>query len=62
MRFDAERAGPVFVALCALNGGFVTPIARLTTERGAPLFVAATTSVFAGMAAAVVPTVEPSSR
>jgi drug/metabolite transporter (DMT)-like permease len=44
----------VFAGLCALNGAFVAPVARLTTERGDPLFVAAATAVFAALAALVV--------
>lgn len=54
MTVHAERAGLGFAALCALNGAFVTPIARLATEGGDPLFVAAATTSFAGVAAAVV--------
>jgi drug/metabolite transporter (DMT)-like permease len=37
-----------------LNGAFVAPVARLTTDHGHPLFVATLTTVFAGVAAAVV--------
>jgi drug/metabolite transporter (DMT)-like permease len=44
----------VFAGLCALNGAFVAPVARLTTERGDPLFVATATTVFAGVAALLV--------
>jgi drug/metabolite transporter (DMT)-like permease len=44
----------VFAGLCALNGAFVAPVARLTTERGDPLFVAAATTVFAALAALLV--------
>jgi len=46
-----ERAGLGFAALCALNGAFVAPVARLTTEAGNPLYVAAATTLFAALAA-----------
>lgn len=49
-----ERSGLVFAALCALNGAFVPAFAKLTTGSADGLFVAAATSVFAGLAAAVV--------
>ncbi len=49
---NPERAGLVFAALCALNGAFVGPVARLTTEAGDPVFVAAVTTLFGGLAAA----------
>jgi drug/metabolite transporter (DMT)-like permease len=49
-----ELAGIGFAALCALNGAFVAPIARLTTGRGDPLFVATVTTCVAGLAAALV--------
>jgi len=48
-----ERSGLVFAALCALNGAFVPAFAKLTTGAADGLFVAAATSVFAGLAAAV---------
>ncbi|MEB2344568.1 MAG: DMT family transporter [Deltaproteobacteria bacterium] len=48
-----ERAGLVFAALCALNGAFVPAVAKLTTGAADGLFVAAATSVFAGLAALV---------
>ena len=54
MSADGERAGLGFAGLCALNGAFVAPVARLTTERGDPLFVAAVTTLFAGVTGAVV--------
>ena len=54
MKPDGERAGLGFAGLCALNGAFVAPVARLTTERGDPLFVAAVTTLFGGLIAAVV--------
>jgi O-acetylserine/cysteine efflux transporter len=44
----------MFAGLCALNGAFVAPVARLTTESADPLFVAAGTTLFAGFAAALV--------
>jgi len=37
-----------------LNGAFVSPVARLATEQGDALFVAATTTLLAGLTAAVV--------
>jgi len=54
VRAGSERAGLGFAALCALNGAFVAPVARLSTERGDPLFVATATTVFAGATAAAV--------
>jgi len=48
-----ERSGLVFAALCALNGAFVPAFAKLTTGAADGLFVAAATSVFAGLSAAV---------
>lgn len=48
-----ERWGLAFAALCALNGAFVPAFAKLTTGAADGLFVAAATSVFAGLAAAV---------
>jgi O-acetylserine/cysteine efflux transporter len=47
-----ERAGLVFAALCALNGAFVPALAKLTTGRADPLFVAAATGLFAGFGCA----------
>ena len=49
-----ERAGLVFAGLCALNGAFVAPVARLTTEHTDPLFVAAVSTCLAGLTAACV--------
>jgi drug/metabolite transporter (DMT)-like permease len=43
-----ERLGLVFAALCALNSAFVPAIAKLTTGRADPFFVAAATGLFAG--------------
>lgn len=51
---DRERAGLGFAGLCALNGAFVAPVARLTTEHGDPLFVAAATTGLAALTAALV--------
>jgi len=48
-----QRTGLVFAGLCALNGAFVPAMAKLTTDRADPLFVAAVTTLFAGLAAAV---------
>jgi len=53
-REPSQRSGLVFAALCALNGGFVPAVAKFTTDRADPLFVAAVTTVFAGLAAALV--------
>jgi O-acetylserine/cysteine efflux transporter len=49
-----ERAGLVFAALCAAAGALVPAVAKLTTDRADPLFVAAATAWFAGAAAFVV--------
>jgi drug/metabolite transporter (DMT)-like permease len=49
-----ERVGLVFAGLCALNGAFVPGLAKLTTNRGDPLFVAAATATFGGLFAVVV--------
>jgi len=48
-----ERSGLAFAALCALNGAFVPAFAKLTTGAADGLLVAAATSGFAGLAAAV---------
>jgi drug/metabolite transporter (DMT)-like permease len=48
-----ERAGLVFAALCALNGAFVPALAKLTTGRADPHFVAALTGLFAGAGCAL---------
>ena len=47
-----ERIGLTCAALCALNGAFVPAVAKLTTSRGSPLFVATMTTLFAGLLAA----------
>jgi drug/metabolite transporter (DMT)-like permease len=49
-----QRSGLVFAGLCALNGAFVPAVAKLTTDRADPLFVAAATTLFAGLTAALV--------
>lgn len=49
-----ERAGLLFAALCALNAAFVPAVAKLTTDRAHPMFVAAATTLFAGATALVV--------
>ena len=54
MSHSQERRGLLFAALCALNGAFVPAFAKLTTEHGDPFFVAAATTLFAGMFAAIV--------
>jgi len=43
-----ERLGLLFAALCALNSAFVPAIAKFTTGRADPFFVAAATGLFAG--------------
>lgn len=48
-----ERLGLLFAGLCALNGAFVPAVAKLTTGRAEPLFVAAASNLFAAVAAAV---------
>jgi len=53
-RASRERSGLIFAALCTLNGAFVAPVARLTTGRADPLFVATATTLFAAVAAIVV--------
>jgi drug/metabolite transporter (DMT)-like permease len=50
----SDRVGLTFAGLCVANGAFVPAVARLTTDGAAPLFVAAATGLFAGLAAAVV--------
>jgi len=50
----SERAGLGFAGLCAFTGAFMTPVARLVTADGDPLFIAAATTCLAGLAAAVV--------
>ncbi|MBI3783836.1 MAG: DMT family transporter [Deltaproteobacteria bacterium] len=54
MRHEHERTGLLFAALCALNGAFVPAVAKLTTNRAEPFFVATSAALFAGIAAAVV--------
>ena len=53
MTAGQDRAGLVFAALCALNSSFVPAIAKLTTGRADPFFVAAATGLFAGAGCAV---------
>lgn len=48
-----ERVGLLFAMLCALNGAFVPAVAKLTTGRAEPLFVAAASNLFAAIGAAV---------
>jgi len=48
-----QRGGLLFAGLCALNGAFVPAVAKFTTGRADPLFVAAATTLFAGAAAAL---------
>lgn len=54
MTRGGERAGLAFAGLCAINGAFAAPVARLTTVDANPLFVAAVTTCLAGLAAALV--------
>jgi len=49
-----EGVGLFFAALCALDGAFVPAVAKLTTDRGTPVFVAAMTTLFAGVFALLV--------
>lgn len=49
-----ERLGLLFAALCAANGAFVPAVAKITTGIGDALFVAASTTVVAGLCAFVV--------
>jgi len=53
MKAGQERAGLVFAALCALNSAFVPAIAKFTTGRADPFFVATVTGLFAGAGCAV---------
>jgi O-acetylserine/cysteine efflux transporter len=53
MKTGQERAGLVFAALCALNSAFVPAIAKFTTGRADPFFVATATGLFAGAGCAV---------
>jgi O-acetylserine/cysteine efflux transporter len=48
-----ERLGVVFALTCALNGAFVPALAKLTTGRADPFFVAALTGLFAGAGCAL---------
>jgi O-acetylserine/cysteine efflux transporter len=54
MNRSEERLGLAFAGLCAVNGAFVPAVAKLTTGHAEPLFVAAMTSVWAGLCAALV--------
>ncbi|MBI4518249.1 MAG: DMT family transporter [Deltaproteobacteria bacterium] len=58
MTRQQEQLGLLFAALCAVNGAFVPALAKLTTGRAEPLFVAAMTSAFAGLCAVVVLSVQ----
>jgi drug/metabolite transporter (DMT)-like permease len=53
MRTRQERHGLAFAALCALNAAFVPAVAKLTTGHADALFVAAISTLFAGVCAAV---------
>jgi len=52
--WDQERLGLLFAGLCALIAAFVPALAKLTTNRADPVFVATATTCFAGLLAAVV--------
>jgi drug/metabolite transporter (DMT)-like permease len=54
MRTPQERHGLLFAALCALSAAFVPAVAKLTTGRADPLFVATASNLCAALAAAVV--------
>jgi len=49
-----ERLGLLFAGLCALNGALVPALAKLTTDRAAPLFVAMVTTLFGAAFSALV--------
>jgi len=49
-----ERVGLLCAALCALNGAFVPAVAKFTAAHAEPGFVAAVTSLFGGLFAAIV--------
>lgn len=51
---SSPRVGLAFAGLCALNGAFVAPIARITTAQSDPLQVAIYVTLFAGVAGAIV--------
>jgi drug/metabolite transporter (DMT)-like permease len=48
MSHRQEHIGLLCAALCAINGAFVPAVAKLTTGRGDPFFVAMATTLFAG--------------
>jgi len=49
-----ERFGLVFAGLCAVSGGFVPAVAKLTTAAADSTFVATTAALIAGVCAAIV--------
>lgn len=49
-----ERLGLLFAGLCAVNGGFVPAVAKLTTSGADSTFVATTAALIAGFCAALV--------
>jgi drug/metabolite transporter (DMT)-like permease len=49
-----ERLGLLFAALCVVNGAFVPAFAKLTTESADAMFVAAITTAFGGLFAAII--------
>lgn len=49
-----ERLGLAFAGLCVLNGAFVPAVAKVTTDGTDAMFVAAISTLFGGIAAAVV--------
>jgi drug/metabolite transporter (DMT)-like permease len=48
----SERLGLLLAALCAVNAAFVPGISKLTTDRADPIFVAACSTLVAGLVAA----------
>jgi len=49
-----ERVGLVFAAMCAVSGGFVPAVAKLTTAGADSTFVATTAALIAGVCATLV--------
>lgn len=49
-----ERFGLLCAGLCAVNGALVPAVAKLTTDHASPLFVAAASNLFAGVAALLI--------
>ncbi|MCX8071490.1 MAG: DMT family transporter [Candidatus Binatia bacterium] len=53
-RLSPERVGIVLVALCAVNGAFVPPVAKITTRAADPLAVTIATTWLAAATAVVI--------